>query len=283
MRKLNRLLLFACLCVTFNLSATGDSISYLLRTDTVLMVRDQWNDKYMLHTMAPGQTLYGLAEHYGLEMEDLFQFNDGLSIESYGVGTQVQIPVPNFAIMRYATDNIDLRFAAPIYYVVRPGDTMYGLTRRVFNMPESIMMARNDLNDPTLSIGQKLFVGWIRTGGISKKNRNYIGRTPQERLSYSLRSKYRRKLGDREERVEKGMARWIGGEKQRFYILHRRAKKGSIVRIHSTLNNKTYYVEVVGTVPDSRYSSDVKVVLSEALARALGAVDSRLYVTLGFY
>lgn len=282
MRKLKYFALLSCLFTSLSLSATGDSLSYLLNTDSAFLVRDHWNDKFLIHKMAPGQTLYGLAEHYGMELEDLFQFNSNLNIDNYGVGTEVQIPIPNFAIMRYATSNIDLYYAAPVYYIVRPGDTMYGLTRRVFNMPESIMMGRNKLDDPTLKVGQKLFIGWIETKGIDKEKRNYIGRTPQERQSYRFRAKYRSELEGKTERVEKGKATWQKGSSNRLFVLHRRAKKGSIVRIHSTLNNKTFYAEVIGSIPNT-YDRNVKVILSEALARSLGAVDSRLFVEIGYY
>ena len=280
MRKLGYTLA-AALLLSLPALATGDSLSYLFTWDSILLSRNAYNQKFIHHTLAPGQTLYGLARHWGFEVEDLLQTNTQLSGDNYGPGDEVRIQIPNAAIVRYPATHVDMNRMAKLYYLVRPGDTMYGLSERVFDMPASFIMHRNNLTDYTLTVGQKLHIGWISIDGISEEVRQRYGATPMERLSNQHRKIYRQQLGDREERIERGKAVWTDAGEHQLFVLHRSAPRGSVVRVYSSLYNRTLYARVLGRVPAGQYDATVRVVLSRGLAQALGAVDRTMVVEIG--
>lgn len=280
MRKL-RYTLIALLFASLPLFATGDSLSYLFTWDSVFLSRNAYNQKFIHHTLAPGQTLYGLAKHWGFEVDDLLQTNTHLSDDNYGPGDEVRIQIPNAVIVRYPAAHVDMGRMAKLYYIVRPGDTMYGLSNRIFDMSESFIMHRNNLTDYTLTVGQKLHIGWISIDGIREEVRLRYGATPMERLSNEHRRLYRHQLGERKERIERGKAVWTNAGEHQLYVLHRTAPKGSVVRVYSSLYNRTFYARVLGRIPAGRYNSTVRAVLSKGLAQALGAVDRTMVVEIG--
>ncbi len=67
------------------LAQTGDRDHYLTFKDTVQIKVDQAR-LYVLHEMAGGQTLYGLARNYGLELDELLYFNPNFKEISPQIG-----------------------------------------------------------------------------------------------------------------------------------------------------------------------------------------------------
>jgi hypothetical protein len=80
MRYSKPLLLFIAiyLMTTVKGLATGDSLYYLLPTDTVILSIEQYGEKIFTHRLEKKQTLYSLAHFYGLSVEELYYYNPGL-------------------------------------------------------------------------------------------------------------------------------------------------------------------------------------------------------------
>ncbi len=265
-------------------SATGDSLNYLTLKDTIFLTVSPFNEKIFEHQVEPKQTLYSLARFYGLSVEELYSYNPGLEIGNLRIGQRLSIPIPNRAIIRYKTEIFDSTRFIPVYYVVRKGDTMYGISRYMFRMPIDSIMQRNMLQEPELRTGQRIHVGWMSIDGIPEEFRQFRG-GPLERRNAAMKKVYLRSNTGKKENQHQGAAYWIKDSKEDsdFYALHRNAPLYSIIEVTNPMNNRVVYVKVIGKIPDTAYRDNVVVVLSPLAAKALGAVDPQFFVRVTYF
>lgn len=274
--------LFSVFCMRAN--ATGDSLNYLLPTDTVFLKTGQFGGKYFEHSIAPKQTLYSLARFYGLSLEELYYYNKGLRENGIKIGAPVNIPISNRSIRRYLDKPQDAKNYAPIYYIVQKGETLYTIAKKKFRMPVETIMKRNELASYNLQAGQQLFIGWMNLAGVPLDPKETKG-GPIAQRNAALKKAYFKGKGDKKERLEKGVAFWekTGDTNSDFYALHRYAPIGAVIAVSNPMNNRTVYVKVIGRVNNRAHGSDVKVVLSPLAVTLLGAKDPRFYAKIKYY
>ena len=114
---------------------TGDSLQYLTSQDTIFLKSGLYSEKVFTHVLAPKQTLYSLSRFYGLTLEELYFYNPQNEGGHYNVGSKIEIPIPNRSIIRYRPANFDASQFVPVYYVVKKGETMFHVARRLFKLP----------------------------------------------------------------------------------------------------------------------------------------------------
>ncbi len=263
--------------------ATGDSLNYLTAKDTIFLSVGQFQEKFFEHRIEPKQTLFSLAQFYGLSLQELYFYNPGLSPATMKVGMPVRIPIPNRAIHRYWTQDMVPGQYAPVFYVVRKGDTLYRISKHYFSVPLEEMMARNGLLDHTLKQNQMLHVGWLSLEGIPDSLRGYAGGALGKRNA-AYQKLYQYTQPDHRERDHQGVAYWPKDLKTESDLLamHRRAEVGSIISIYNPMSRRTVYAKVVGRIPDTVYRDDVIVVVSPLTAKLLGAIDPRFFVKVKY-
>lgn len=264
--------------------ATGDSLSYLTPKDTIFLSINTYGEKIFEHRMESKQTLFSLGKFYGLSLEELYWYNPEVRDGNIAVGQVIYIPLPNRAILRYRPKNYDPFKYVPIYYIVKRGDTMFGITKRHFRMEISEIMQRNQLTSETLKVGQLLHMGWMKIEAIPAE---WQGDTenPLLKKSNALGRIYEREQGKKKEIEHQGVAFWQKESKENsdFYALHRHARINSIIRVTNPMSRVTVYVKVIGEIPDTAYGNDVVVVLSPIAAKALEARDPRFFVRVNYY
>ena len=262
---------------------TGDSLNYLTRFDTVFLMTNAFQEKIFTHRIAPKQTLYSLAKFYGLSIHDLYYYNPGLRSRGVSVGTPVSIPIPNSAIQRYKGADFAIWKYAPVYYVVKRGDTIYRIAKTYFRMTIEEMMERNGLEDMTMKVGQVLHVGWMKLGGISMDQRKVAGGPLAER-NRAMRMIFMQRSNGRKAYEEQGAASWKSKAKEDtdFYALHLKAPLNSVIEVENPMMRRKVYVKVVGRIPITTYDDNVKVVLSPLAAKFLGAKDSKFFVKVKY-
>lgn len=270
------------LCCTMAKGAiTGDSLRYLTLEDTVFVMTNNYGDKYLLHQMEPKQTLYSLAKFYGMSIEGLYYYNQGLRNHSIRVGQTIRVPIPNRAIRRYQGEGFSPYEYIPVYYRVKKGDTMYSIAKKFFRMEIAELMMRNQLVSSELKSNQILHVGWMNINGIKEDIRSDAG-GPTAQRNQAMKALYLSGCGGRE-RLESGVAHWFkNSDETGLYALHRKARKNSIIGILNPMNGRTVYVKTIGKVSDRAYEQNVKVVLSPMAARLLGAVDERFHIKVTY-
>ncbi|MEQ8705880.1 MAG: LysM peptidoglycan-binding domain-containing protein [Phaeodactylibacter sp.] len=276
--------LFAFLSLPKPVQATGDSLSYLTPKDTIFLSVGQFDEKYFSHYLEPRQTLFSLAKFYGLSLQELYFHNPGLSPQTMRVGMPVRIPIPKRAIERYQEQELIPGRFAPVYYVVRKGDTLYKISKSYFDIPMEEIMMRNGLLDHTLKRNQTLHIGWLSLNGVPDSLRAYAGGELGKRNA-AYRKLYQYDMANDREREHQGVAFWpkdMKGEAD-LMAMHRKAEIGSVISIYNPMSRRTIYAKVVGRIPDTVYKDDVVVVVSPLVARLLGAIDPRFFVKVKYH
>lgn len=283
MRKLF-LTLSGCICF-FSLAATGDSLSYLTPKDTVFLSVSEFGRKLFEHTMVKGQTVYSLSRFYGLKPETLYAYNPAMEQDGYfELGQPVSIPIPDSAIVKSSQVAWPRKNYAPVFYVVKPGDTFYRIANQFFQIPIDTLLSRNYLKSTTLFTGQRIHVGWLSVKGIPESlqlaNAHPMGVKMQE-----LKGRYEMMKSFKKEEFHNGAAYWQREKKGRndFYALHRFAPVGSVIEITNPMKKKTIYAKVLAPIPDRAYGDDIVVVLSPSLAKLLDARDAKFFVEIRYF
>ena len=261
---------------------TGDSTYYLLPDDTIFLATGILSQKMHEHRLAPRQTLYSLAQFYGLTLEELYFYNPTLKNANYSIGTVVRIPIPNRAINRYKGKYFEESQYVPVCYVVEKGDNLYHISKRVFKLPIETVKEKNNLESNVLSVGQVLNVGWMSIFGIPDSLRQFKGH-PLWKQSYVNKRKYFHKKVYKKERKRQGPALWIKGTKDKstLVVMHRQAREGDIIGVTNPMNNRTVYAKVVGKIPYA-YPANIEVIVSPTVAKMLGVLDEKFYAKIQY-
>ena len=97
-----------------------------------------------IYIVKKGDTLYGIANKYGVSVEELKRLNN-LGSNSLSIGQVLQIP------------NVDVTQGNENIYVVKEGDTLYSIASN-YGMSVDELKSLNNLGSNILSIGQQLVV-----------------------------------------------------------------------------------------------------------------------------
>jgi LysM repeat protein len=263
---------------------TGDSIHYLSIQDTIFLNFSPYQEKIFQHHIAPKQTLYSISKFYGLTLEELYFYNPELKDQSISIGQPIRIPIPNKSIVRYKIPGFDAQKNVPVCYRIKKGDTMYNISKRIFQMPIDTVMTRNQLTSFELTIGQVLQLGWMSIEGIPETNRKFRGH-PIWKKNEVMRRKYDNNRQVKKEYQQRGVAYWqkdSEAKEEEMFALHRNAPINSILAVTNPMKKRTVFVRVIGRIPGTVYGDNVITVLSPAAAKMLGAKDSRFYVKVRY-
>jgi len=262
-------------------AGTGDSLRYLFPYDTLYLTISM-GEMITSHQVAPGQTLFSLAQFYGLSVEEVKYYNPGMS-DQLRPDQEVRIPIPTRSILRYKPDTFRRWDFTPLFYRVRAGDTVYGLSTRFFKMPPDSVYQRLDRWEGTLRTGQLFFVGWMSTQGVPQAFRGEGGH-PLFRANHKLRKHFIRYANEgKKRRNQSGAAQWSEDSGQsNHYALHNQAPLNSYIKITNPMRRRHVYAKVVGRLPRST-PPNIQIILTSLSAKLLGARDPRFYVEIEYY
>lgn len=124
-----------------------------------------------IYTVRPGDTLYGIAQSFGVTVAQLKTLNN-LSNNTLLIGQQLQIPTTTVEEIDY------------IVYEVKPNDTLYSIAR-VYGTTVNAIKAYNNLTSDILNIGQIL---QIPISEVTTEYQNY--QVASGDTLYSIARKY---------------------------------------------------------------------------------------------
>lgn len=244
--------------------------------------------KYLLHTIRTGQTLYSIKKFYAVDLSDIYYSNPNIKgANDLKVGAQLRIPVLSKAIKRFQETNFDASAYIPIFYKVRPTETMYRISKVYFRLPSEILMSRNQLLSESLNKGQILHIGWIDKNGIPDSLKNFTG-LPGILGEESQKNKYRYEavFNGKNEKTLQGTACWDKAmdlsAKNKLYVMCSYVPKNGIVRIENPMTGRQLYAKAVAAKPENSFTQGSIIVLTPTVAEALGGLDARFYVKIHY-
>lgn len=129
--------------------------------DTITVNLDETYGKYLDHQVEKKQTLFSLANVYGIDLFDLYDYNPVLKTRVLYAYDILRIPLSSNHIITDQTQLDRSKQNRPVYYIIKPKDNLYRIAKVYFNMSYEDLMNRNKLNSQQIRVGQKLLIGWF--------------------------------------------------------------------------------------------------------------------------
>jgi peptidoglycan endopeptidase LytF len=171
-----------------------------------------------------------------------------------------------------------------VIHTVAGNETMYSIASK-YGLTLDQLKAKNNLTSNSLYVGQKLLI----SGQYAAKNEHITdpaslnSDTTESVKNPSLRlppSRYGLSQMD-----EKGTGVWIVDQdldSSKMLVLHRTAPIGTIMKITNPMSNRSTFAKVVGKFTENESTKDVIIVMTKAVADALGALDKRFLCNLTY-
>lgn len=291
---MRRLLFIALLFLPFISFARVDSIG----------VEQVEGKKYILHRVEKGEGLYSIARTYGTTANVIQQVNN-LSDWILDIGQVLKVPSKATVVKPVAEssgNNIEKskpeivqnpKISGNSYttHSVKRGETLYKIAKQ-YDISVTELKQINNLSGTSLSYNQKLKVP---KKGIIITNPDIIEPTEEEAKNVKVevsKGTADSKVSTRDNKYlnstdfnETGIAGWInekGANSKKSIALHKTAPLGTIIRVTNLMNNKSIYVKVIGTLPETGDNENTIIVLSKAAVNLLGAVDQKFRVSLNY-
>ncbi|MDR2233636.1 MAG: LysM peptidoglycan-binding domain-containing protein [Tannerella sp.] len=115
-------------------------------------------DNIFYHTVEPGQTVYGISIMYQVDEEDIYSLNPS-SRELIKVGEVLKIP-------QKKSFNPSVEDDIYVFHTIRPGETLYGVSKTYKITPEQLSKANLGLTPQTFAAGKTIRVPAIQSPAV---------------------------------------------------------------------------------------------------------------------
>ena len=116
---------------------------------------------YFTLDIKKGQTLYSICKKFGVEIGDALVLNNLSDPGQISVDQKIKLPLNKEHFYSNNNQQLDL---TPIYYTVKPKETLFRVSKVYFSQDVKDMIERNRLTGFSLSIDQELIVGYFELG-----------------------------------------------------------------------------------------------------------------------
>ncbi|QNK63334.1 LysM peptidoglycan-binding domain-containing protein [Pedobacter sp. PAMC26386] len=171
-----------------------------------------------------------------------------------------------------------------VVHTVASNETMYSIATK-YGLTLDQLKAKNNLTTNSLNIGQKLLIN----GQYPVKNEHHNNDDAKETDTIeSVKNPSLRLPASRyglSQMDEKGAGVWIADkdlDSSKMLVLHRTAPIGTIMKITNPMSNRSTFAKVVGKFTENESTKDVIIVVTKAVADALGALDKRFLCNLTY-
>lgn len=230
--------------------------------------------KYFIkHQMESKETLFALSRKYNVPVNEIKEANPGVDITDISIGQVIYVPAKNYK-------GPEPKRSANTH-VVRPKETLYGLSRTYDVSVKDLEKANPDLKEKGLQIGMVLVIpsgpgNTTKVAVVEPKQAPKPKRIPA-------------KLPSTNEKVEKiketGYAESASssGEGIELFAFHKTAGVGTIIQVENEDSGQQVFVRVVGTLR-SPSSETVLIQLSpKALSKLKASSGSKFKVKLYYF
>ncbi len=255
------------------------------------------------HTIKAKENLNMLAEKYGTTVDEIKRLN-GLTSNNLQIGQVLRIPSANgdatpieapkvadtppvkskqkkteeTANQPSPVANTDGTFE----HTVIAGETIYTIAKK-YSLTTFQLKTWNNLTSNDLTTGQKLIIrGAKPVAGLADEDQGSEANpnTLKEPSFKGSPSKYGITQFE-----EKGTALWITDndlDPSKMLVLHRTAPIGTIIKVTNPMSNRSAFAKVVGKFTENESTKDVIIVMTKAVADAVGALDKRFFCNINY-
>lgn len=251
--------------------------------DSIILKSDESGSLYIDYQLKSYQSIYRVGNFFGQSLATINEFNGQAPQHIYQEGDHIRIPIDSSYIITDFFKRSLFKKYAKVYYEVQPKETLFKLTKRIFNIPAKVIQRRNRLNSDQISVGQLLRIGWFPEEGlyepVTTKEMLADGMSWKELDADFAEAKHKNQLLE-----EKGVAYWNTSKKggDEFFVMHKTAAVDSYIELTNPMFGKKIFAKVVGRIPPNAFPSEVIAVLSPAAAIELGAKDARFFVKMRY-
>ncbi|WP_285008525.1 LysM peptidoglycan-binding domain-containing protein [Pedobacter faecalis] len=239
------------------------------------------------HVVQRKENLNMLAERYGTTVNEIKRINNLRSI-NLQIGQILKMPAGSTAPEPPVSSSASSPSVTPsnpseelIVHTVASNETIYSIATR-YKLSIDQLKAKNNLTSSSLRVGQRLLIKGeypavpVPEPATASDTLNSI---TDPKLRYPA-SRYGLNQID-----EKGTGVWIADadlDPTKMLVLHRNAPIGGIIKITNPMTNRSTFAKVVGKFTENESTKDVIIVMTKAVADALGALDKRFYCNLTY-
>lgn len=261
-------------------------------------IPSQTTENVTEHTVQRKENLNMLAEKYGTTVNEIKRVNN-LNTINLQIGQILKIPVTaaqQEQPVAQTVSPVENPIAAKetndtaakelneefLTHTVASNETMYSIATR-YKLTMDQLKAKNNLTNNSLHVGQRLLIRGqyptISDNTIATIDTDTLESLKDPSLRYAP-SKYGLNQID-----EKGTAVWISDsdlDPSKMLVLHRTAPIGTVMKITNPMSNRSTFAKVVGKFTENESTKNVIIVMTKAVADALGALDKRFFCNLTY-
>jgi len=265
------------------------------------------------HKVKSGETLGGIALKYDTSVEALKKWNK-LSSSNLKIGQALKVEVkrtetiypkktPETNTITKSEEQVakqvspvnpnsvnEIASHGEIIHTVVAGETIYAIARK-YNLTTYQIQTANNLSGSDLKEGQKLIIKGASASPVANNNANGVNGGNETGNTEDIETMVDPKLRQPASRFgltrfdEKGKAMSIEDpdlDSTKMLVLHRTAPVGTIIRITNPLTNRSAFAKVVGKFTENENTKDVIIVITKAVADAVGALDKQFFCNINY-
>ena len=263
-------------------------------TDTLFAIRkgNNWAIKY---TVKPRESVHMLAQRFYLSDRTVETANEFEAGRKLLPDMQIEIPVTteNYYIYKSSIDNSNLR---ELYYHVGAKDDI-GIISTYAGVTKAEMRKWNWLKGNTLTVGQVLFIGWVRMLARDTLNPVSLLAYPsirksgaadtvkQQKIPGGLDTTFNRQTNNgMNVLTEKGTAVFFEkpGKNNVYLAFHNATPRGTVIKVYNPGNGKFIYVKVIGPLPETKQYANSIIGICNSAKEALGVTDTKSWCELSY-
>jgi hypothetical protein len=244
-----------------------------------------------------GMSIYSLARVFKTDVRSIYTLNNMKEGTPVGEGRKIQIPLSGEQLITSMSFNPQKIPHLRVMYIVKPGETLFRISKVYFGQSVADVKARNSLKSDHLGTGDLLLMGWLPLISDHQIGQN-VSAPPVPNESEIMKLKQfdvtatnASDLSDSASEPE--MVHWVSDQAialwdksnkttKSLYVLHNEAKIGSEMELFFPLVRTSIKAKVVGRIPEGTYSNDIALYVSPKVARQLGVIDPRFQVNIRF-
>jgi peptidoglycan endopeptidase LytF len=247
------------------------------------------------HTIKAKENLNLIAEKYGTTVEEIKRLN-GLTSNNLRIGQVLKVkdgnsnvssaPIAPAVTQQLPKTPVKQEVTTPnvadgnFEHTVVAGETIYSIAKK-YNQTTYQIKTANNLPTNDVSVGQKLIIKGPRSVAASNGEEEVgNGNTIKDPSLRGAPSSY-----GLVQMEEKGTAVWIADpdlDPTKMLVLHRTASVGTIIKVTNPMSNRSAFAKVVGKFTENESTKDVIIVMTKAVADAVGALDKRFFCNLTY-